>query len=90
MTILYGVIFLAAGMLLGMFALLGFIFYRMMSNEGWDDSNITNAIRLLAHVTLHSEDFGHMWYITKHEVPYKRPFHYVGQDELSEVVDSRP
>jgi len=78
------------GMLVGVVLLLGFILYRMMSNEGWDDSNITNAIRLLAHVTLHAEDFGKMWYITKHEVPYKRPFYYVSKDELSEVVDTRP
>jgi len=88
----------------GMVTLLAFILYRMMSNDGWDDSNITNAIRLLAHVTLHAEDFGKMYYLTKEEafaitvadlVPGKplderRPFHYVDKDELSEVVKSRP
>jgi hypothetical protein len=46
----------------GMVTLLAFILYRMMSNDGWDDSNITNALRLLSHVTLHAEDFGKMYY----------------------------
>jgi len=89
------------GMLVGVVLLLGFILYRMMSNEGWDDSNITNAIRLLAHVTLHAEDFGKMYYIEWGEpeaswndaldrAELKRPFWYVSKDELSEVVDTRP
>jgi len=69
----------------GVVVLLGYILYRMMSNEGWDDSNITNALRLLSHVTLHAEDFALMQYPDG-----KRPFKYVTQDELSEVVDSRP
>jgi hypothetical protein len=82
------------GFLLGVFVLLGFILYRMMSNEGWDDSNITNAIRLLSHVTLHAEDFGKMYYLKRNEedkvIAYKRPFWYVTMDELSEVVQTRP
>ena len=82
--------------------LLGYALKRMMGNDGWDDSNITNALRLLSHVTLHPEDFGKMYYLSpwqvdllrKAETAYdkklKQPFWYVSEDELSEVVDSRP
>jgi hypothetical protein len=86
----------------GAFALFGYILHRMMGNDGWDDSNITNALRLLSHVTLHPEDFGKMYYLTdqmknilngartpdSEELP--RPFWYVDKDELSEVVATRP
>lgn len=81
----------------GMIFMLGFILYRMMRNDGWDDSNITNALRLLAHVTLHAEDFGKMYYIDSRlkqplldSFELKRPFWYVSKDELSEVVETRP
>jgi len=90
--------------LTGAFVLLGYMLKRMMGNDGWDDSNITNALRLLSHVTLHPEDFGRMYYLTDQEVAAlataeiyqdkpirrRRPFWYVSKDELSEVVESRP
>lgn len=86
----------------GVIVLLGYMLKRMMGNSGWDDSNITNALRLLSHVTLHPEDFGKMYYLSNdmkdilnrartpdsEELP--RPFWYVDKDELSEVVDTRP
>ena len=99
-------IFTISSFALGIFTLLGYMIKRMMGSNGWDDSNITNALRLLSHVTLHPEDFGKMFYLK--EVPaqsvgatpaqigdskivyLKRPFHYVDKDELSEVVNSRP
>lgn len=71
--------------LVGMMSTLGYILYRMMKQPGWDDSNITNALRLLSHVTLHPTDFPKMQYPDG-----KRPFWYVTKDELSEVVDTRP
>ena len=80
----------------GMVTIIAYILYRMMRNDGWDDSNITNALRLLSHVTLHPEDFGKMYYLKPDEVdalmlpPGRRPFWYVDKDELSEVVKSRP
>lgn len=79
-----------AGFVLGVFTLLGYILWRMMRSDGWDGSNITNALRLLTHVTLHPEDFGKMWYLDIDGHPKKRPFWYVSEDELSEVVRSRP
>jgi hypothetical protein len=83
------------GFVLGIATLLGYILRRMMQNDGWDDSNITNALRLLSHVTLHPTDFGVMYYrkyddtLGKH-VLGRRPFWYVNKDELSEVVRTRP
>lgn len=88
----------------GVVVLLGYILHRMMGNDGWDDSNITNALRLLSHVTLHPKDFGKMYYLTPEEATAveiaaiytdkpiwaRRPFWYVSKDELSEVVKSRP
>ena len=90
------------GFLLGVFTLLGYMIWRMMRNEDWDDSNATNAIRLISHTVLHSEDFGKMYYLSepakkilarfgyRQGAGLKRPFWYVSEDELSEVVDSRP
>lgn len=69
----------------GVVSLLCFMLYRMMGNNGWDDSNIFNALRLLVHVLLHSEDFALLQYPDG-----KRPFAYVTKDEITEVVDGRP
>jgi hypothetical protein len=86
----------------GMFAMLGYILWRMMRNDRWDDSNITNALRLLAHVTIHSEDFGEMFYLNEIEMEelkeiepglfnsLKRPFWYVSEDEFEGIVKTRP
>ena len=86
----------------GIFSLLLYILLRMMSNDGWDDSNITNALRVLSHVTLHAEDFGKMFYLNPTQVkilqetstyqdnPLKRPFWYVNEDEFEGVVKTRP
>jgi hypothetical protein len=87
---------------LGVLTLLGYMIFRMMRNDGWDDSNITNALRLLSHVTMYPHDFGKMYYLTNTQLAFlvlhpvldqptpKRPFWYVSKDELSVVVDSRP
>ena len=88
--------------LMGAIILIGYILWRMLRNEGWDDSNITNGLRLLSHVTLHAEDFGKMYYLTDTQkmiimetMVYtdnapKRPFWYVSEDEFEGVVKTRP
>lgn len=53
--------------------------------HGWDDSNMTNAIRLWCHVIAHPGDFLRM----KYEDGTK-PFWYLSEDEFSEVVKTRP
>lgn len=75
-----------------------YIVLRMMKNDGWDDSNMTNGLRLLSHVTLHSEDFGAMYYLSPEMLSLlknnghdpERPFWYVSEDEFEGVVKSRP
>ena len=84
----------------GMFSLLSYMLYRLMSNRGWDKSNITNALRVLSHVVLHPTDFARLYYMTPMQVEevlrqnpgwtLRRPFWYVTEDEFSEVVKSRP
>lgn len=85
MSVVLGVLILLSGVVTGAMLLLLYVLLRMMRNGGWDDSNLTNALRLLSHVCLHPEDFGMMYYPSG-----KRPFWYVSKDELSEVVKSRP
>ena len=94
MDIILGAVFFIGGIILGAFLLVGYICSRMVGSDGWDDSNITNALRLLSHVTLHPEDFGKMYYLTDFNgetaVIDRRPFWYVSEDEFAGVVKTRP
>ena len=88
--------------LFGVMMVIGYMIWRMMRNKGWDDSNMTNALRLLSHVVLHPEDFGKMYYLTDTQMNIimetmvytdnapKRPFWYVSEDEFEGVVKTRP
>lgn len=61
------------------------IIYLRATKSGWDDSNVFNVLRVLAHLALHPKDFTKMQYKDG-----KNPFWYLTKDELSEVVDVRP
>lgn len=82
----------------GALALLLYIIVRMLGNGGWDDSNLTNGLRLVSHVVLHPSDFGKMFYLTEEQLNLlknnnhdpKRPFWYVSEDEFEGVVKTRP
>ena len=74
-----------AGFLIGVLFFIFYGAYRATRSRGWDDSNITNWLRLLSHCFLHPEDFGRMQY---EDGTY--PFWYINKDELSEVVKTRP
>ena len=78
------------GFFLGSFSLLGYLIWRMLNSDGWDKSNVTNALRLLSHVAIHPEDFGKMWYVDETGKATFRPFWYIEYDELESVVDTRP
>ena len=89
------------GLVLFVAGAIGLLFYmllRMVGSDGWDDSNITNALRLLSHAVLHPEDFVKMFYLTKEQLAFlkehghspKKPFWYLPFDEISEVVKTRP
>jgi hypothetical protein len=70
----------------GMFALLFYILLRMLRSDGWDRSNLLNALRLLSHVAIHPEDFQFLQYPDG-----RKPFGYIGKDEFSEnFPDARP
>ena len=87
---------------MGIVSLLGYIIWRMMRNNGWkgDKSNVHNALRVLEHTILHTEDLGEMFYITPDQqlqigdvfpaMTLKKPFWYVKYDEFETVVDTRP
>lgn len=80
------------GILAGILLLIGYGAYRAVNSPGWDDSNVTNWLRVFSHMILHPEDFARMYYPDDNE-PYRlgmRPFWYIGNDELSEVVHTRP
>jgi len=79
-----------AGFLLGILFFIGYGAYRAVGSKGWDDSNVFNFLRLLAHVFMHPEDFARMYYISRDGEIEGRPFHYIDKDELSEVVKTRP
>lgn len=71
-----------------LFGLLSFpfvMFLRARRSSSWDDSNMTNMLRLVSHMALHPGDFGKLQFPDG-----KKPFWYINKDEFSEVVDSRP
>ena len=72
------------GVIIGIL-LVPMIIYLRGRNSGWDDSNIFNTLRVLCHLALHPADFILMQYPDG-----KKPFWYLTDDELSEVVDARP
>jgi len=82
----------------GFLSALGYMVWRMLRCDGWDRSNMTNALRLISHTVLHPDDFGKMYYLTdehKKALEYSgfkpsQPFWYIDKDELSEVVGTRP
>jgi len=61
------------------------IFIRARRDDSWDDSNMMNIYRVVAHLATHPSDFGKMRYEDG-----KKPFWYINKDELSDVVDARP
>jgi hypothetical protein len=71
--------------ILGIFACPLLLFLRARQDDAWDDSNMTNMLRLFAHIVTHPSDFGKMKY---DDGSY--PFWYINKDEFSNVVKTRP
>jgi len=87
------------GFAIGIFSLLGYMMWRLMSNLDWDKSNMTNALRVISHLVLHPNDFFRMYYMTDEELRVfmeifgkepDRPLWYVRFDEITDIVKSRP
>ena len=90
------------GMATGLLLFIGLATYRAVTSGEFDDSNITNWLRMVAHLILHPGDFAFAWYakrVTLYDkegklqivrVATRRVGWYVNKDELSDVVDVRP
>lgn len=71
---------------------------RMLRSKSWDNSNMTNALRLISHMAVHPNDFTKMYYLTNDELNRlkmggfnpEQPFWYASKDEFSDVVKTRP
>jgi len=61
-----------------------FYFLRAKRDSHWDDSNMTNMLRLFAHIVAHPSEFAHMYFPDG-----RKCFPYIGSDELSEVTNTR-
>ena len=71
--------------LLGVILSPAILFIRARRDDAWDNSNITNIYRVIAHLATHPSDFGRMQYADG-----KKPFWYISKDEITDVVKSRP
>lgn len=71
--------------LLGVLLTPALLFLRARRDDSWDDSNITNMYRVIAHLATHPSDFGKMQYSDGQE-----PFWYINKDEITDIVESRP
>jgi len=61
------------------------IFLRARRDSSWDDSNMMNIFRLVAHIATHPSDFGKMKFDDG-----SKPFWYINKDEFADVVKTRP
>jgi len=79
------ILFGLAMFILGIICFPLILFLRARKDDNWDDSNMTNIIRLVAHIATHPGDFGKMQYEDG-----TKPFWYLDKDEFSDVVKTRP
>lgn len=75
---------LVLGVIIGV-VLVPVILFLRARRSGWDNSNMTNIVRVLAHLATHPGDFAKMKYDDG-----RYPFWYLDKDEFSDVVSSRP
>ena len=61
------------------------IFLRARKCEGWDNSNMTNILRVFSHLATHPDDFAKMQYEDG-----TKPFWYLSGDEFTDIVRTRP
>ena len=98
LTVCFSALVLLGVYFLGIFSLLGYMVIRMLRADNWDDSNIHNALRVIAHFVAHPHDCAKMYYLDeeqlmllwKNDMDPKKPFHYINKDEFSELMKTRP
>lgn len=76
---------LILGILLGLILFPVVLFLRARKDGYWDDSNMTNMIRVISHLCAHPSDFGRFQYEDG-----TKPFWYIKCDEFLEVTKTRP
>ena len=89
------ILLVLASMAFGVTLLLSYLVTRMLRDSVFDDSNMTNALVVIAHIVMHPGDLYHMWYTTPSagggtRIPTRRPFWYIPEDEISGVRKTRP
>ena len=60
-----------------------------MRSKETDDSNIFNYLRVFGHISKHPGDLAKIHYVYSGVIG-DRPFWYIGKDEYSEIVKTRP
>jgi len=60
---------------------LGYCVARMLRADGWDQSNVLNALRVLSYVVMHP---GRL--VNLRDPDGNRPFWYVAHDEFRDIV----
>ena len=73
------------GIVIGIILVPTILFLRARRCDAWDDSNMTNILRVLSHLATHPDDFGKMQYEDG-----SKPFWYLDKDEFTDVVKTRP
>nr|DAT18933.1 MAG TPA: hypothetical protein [Caudoviricetes sp.] len=72
-------------LILGIFLCPIVIFLRARKCDQWDNSNVTNILRVFSHLATHPDDFAKFQYENG-----KKPFWYLDKDEFTDVVQTRP
>lgn len=85
MEIIYLILIGFGCFILGVISCPLIIFMRARRDDSWDDSNMTNILRIFAHIATHPSDLGLMKYDDG-----TFPFWYINKDEFSDVVKTRP
>ena len=76
---------IVAGVIIGWLSFPLIMFARARRDAAWDNSNMLNMYRVVAHIGAHPGDLALMQYADG-----KMPFYYIGNDELSDNMDVRP
>lgn len=69
------------GIFTGVCLFVGYIVHRMLKADGWDDSNVLNAFRVLAYVMIHPDELSGL-----QDAAGEYPFWYINRDEFRDIV----
>jgi len=83
--IIFSILCAVGVFVLGMLTLPLVLFLRARRDDEWDNSNMMNIYRVVAHLGAHPSDFALFRYPDGKVV-----YDFLNKDELSEVTDVRP